>query len=238
LLIEKFEYKKLKREEVDGKRLYATPDGSAVPSVTTILSATVPEEKKQILRDWKARVGEKQAQAITTEAAGRGTRMHKYLEDYVKTGAMAEKPNNPFSWASHAMAHQIIDHGLKNVTEFWGVEVPVYFPGIYAGTTDCVGQHTSEDAILDFKQSNKWKKEEWIEDYFLQLAAYGEAHNEIHGTKINKGVILMAVKPKQDEKTLEILEPPQYLEFVISGDKYDMWRRKWWDRVEMYYSQR
>lgn len=231
----KYNYHSLERESVDGRRLYATPDGSRVPSVTTILDATKPQEKREALQRWRSSVGEERAQQITTEAAARGTRMHTYLENYVKTGAIKERGTNPFSWASHAMAEVVIENGLKNVDEFWGVEVPLYFPGIYAGTTDCCGIHNNQESILDFKQSNKPKRVEWIEDYFLQLCAYAEAHNEIYGTKIQKGVILMCIKPVTDDMG-NIISEPQYQEFVIEGEEFEHWRNRWWARVEQYYT--
>ena len=129
----KFNYQPIPREQVNGQRLYATPSGR-VPSVTTILDKTKPEEKRQALANWKRRVGEQQAQAITTEAASRGTRMHKFLEDYVKTGVVSEPGSNPYSKQSHVMAKHVIEHGLVNVNEIWGVEVPLYtnsLPSVY-----------------------------------------------------------------------------------------------------------
>jgi genome maintenance exonuclease 1 len=214
--------------------LYATPDGEKLPSVTTILDRTKSAESKQALNEWRKKVGAERAQAITTEAANRGTRMHSYLEHYVKTGEIKECGSNPFAWASHAMAQVVIDSGLKNVDEFWGVEVPLYFPGVYAGTTDCVGLHQGTASILDFKQTNKPKREEWIDDYKLQLAAYAEAHNEVHGTKIRKGVVLMCVKPDVSADG-HVMSEPKYQEFVIEGEDFDHWRREWWKRVELYY---
>ena len=83
LLKERYNYTPLDRASVEGKRLYATPDGTKVPSVTTILEKTKPLEKVQALANWRKAVGEKKATEIVTEAANRGTRMHKYLEDYV-----------------------------------------------------------------------------------------------------------------------------------------------------------
>lgn len=231
---QKFEYQALSRESVNGRRLYATPDGNRLPSVTTILEATKPEEKKQALQNWRNRVGHDKAQAITTEAANRGTRMHTYLEHYVKTGEIKERGSNPFSWPSHAMAKSVIDHGLKHVTEFWGVEIPLYFPKIYAGTTDGAGIHLGQESILDYKQTNKPKKREWVDDYFLQLCAYAEAHNEVYGTNINKGVVLMCVKPELD-KNNNVISTPEYQEFVIEGKEFDLYRQAWWQRVEKYY---
>ena len=234
LLTERYVYTPINRESVEGKRLYATPDGSKVPSVTTILDKTKPEEKRIALANWRKSVGEKKAQEITTEAANRGTRMHKYLEDYVKTGSIQPPGTNPYSKQSHAMAEVVIQQGLCNVNEIWGVEVPLYFPGLYAGTTDGLGLHLNEQAIIDYKQTNKPKKEEWIEDYYLQLTAYALAHNEVHGTQINKGVVLMCVQPKLNEK-LEMIDVPVYQEFILKPSDFSYWERRWWDRVEEYY---
>ena len=232
----RFEYVKIPRTSIEGQRLYTTPEGIAVPSVTTILSATMPEEKKKSLNEWRNRVGHDRAQQITTEAANRGTRMHTYLEHYVLTGERKPEPGNPFARPSWHMANEVIDQGLVHVDELWGVEVPLYFPQTYAGTTDGCGVHKGSQAIIDYKQSNKPKKREWIEDYFIQLAAYAEAHNEIHGTTINKGVILMAVQPEVDQQGL-VVKKPEYLEFVVEGFEFDMYRQLWWARVEQYYKQ-
>jgi len=150
--------------------------------------------------------------------------MHKYLEDYVNGEELKESVSNPYAQQSLDMAKVVIAEGLKDVDEFWGTEVALYHPKIYAGTTDCVGIHKGEGAILDFKQTNKPKKREWIEDYFLQLAAYAEAHNEVYGTNIKKGVVLMC---SADYK---------YQEFISEGAEFDMWRDLWWQRVEEYYT--
>jgi genome maintenance exonuclease 1 len=132
------------------------------------------------------------------------------------------------------MAETVIRDGLKNVNEFWGIEVPLYFPSVYAGTTDGAGIHLNEEAILDYKQTNKPKKREWIDDYFVQLCAYAEAHNELHGTRIRKGVILMCVKPDLDEQH-NIVGKPQYQEFVLEGAEFEKYRTLWWKKVEQYY---
>jgi genome maintenance exonuclease 1 len=230
LLQPKYTYTRLSRDESSGKRLYATPDGHKVPSVTTILDKTKPQEARDALARWKKSVGEKKAQEIVTEAAGRGTRMHKYLEDYVEQGHLSEPGTNPFSQQSHSMARVIVEQGLCNVSEVWGNEVPLYFPELYAGTTDCVGVHNGDQSILDYKQSNKPKKLEWIGDYFLQLTAYALAHNEVHGTNIRKGVIMMCVKPVDDN-------PPVYQEFILEPKDFDYWTEEWCKRVSQYYKQ-
>ena len=235
LLKERFVYTPIDRKSVEGKRLYALPDGSKVPSVTTILDKTKSQDKIDALNNWKKRVGEAKAQEIVTEAAGRGTRMHKFLEDYITTGVVNEPGTNPYSVQSHKMAKHIIEHGLKNVDEVWGVEVPLYYPGLYAGTTDCVGVHSADPAIMDHKQSNKPKKQEWIEDYYLQMVAYALAHNKVHGTNIRKGVVFMCVRPP--EITPMVWGEPTYQEFILKPEDFDYWETQWWNKVEQYYKQ-
>jgi genome maintenance exonuclease 1 len=222
---DKFIYQAIKRVDTPEGRRYATPDGQKLPSVTTVLSATTPEDKKQALQNWRNAVGPKKAQEISTEAASRGTRMHKWLEDYVKTGAIGVPGSNPYSIQSHQMANSIIQQGLANCSEFWGTEVPLYFPSVYAGTTDLVGVHDGSESIMDHKQTNKPKKREWIDDYFIQLAAYATAHNELHGTKIRKGVIFMC-----DPNAV-------YQEFIIEGTEFDHYQNEWYKRLELFYTQ-
>jgi len=150
--------------------------------------------------------------------------MHKFLEDFVKTGQISEPGSNPYSIQSHTMAQSIINQGLSKCDEYWGTEVPLYYPKIYAGTTDLCGIHNGSEAIMDHKQSNKLKKREWIDDYFIQLAAYASAHNEVHGTKIRKGVIFMCTADNV------------YQEFIIEGAEFDDWTDKWFKRLEEYYT--
>jgi genome maintenance exonuclease 1 len=150
--------------------------------------------------------------------------MHKYLEDYGRNNRVMPDPgSNPFSKQAHNMAQQIVEHGLKNADEIWGIEVPLYVPGLYAGTTDACGVYKGSPTIIDYKQTNKPKKTEWIEDYFLQLCAYAAAHNEVHGTDIKQGVILMC---SQD---------CQFQTWTVSGNEWNIWMDRWFDRVEQYY---
>ena len=226
LLRSKIIYKSLSRTEGESGRLYLCPDGSKVPSVTTILDRTKTEEKRQALANWKKRVGEQAAQTIVTEAAGRGTSMHKMIERWL-AGEDITPGSNLVHQQAHKMALKVIDELIKpNVTEVWGSEISLYFPNLYAGTTDCVGLWQGEPAIMDFKQTNKPKKREWIEDYFLQLTAYAQAHNELYGTDIKRGVILMCSKD---------LEPQL---FILEGEDFSDHSHRWWDRVEQYYAQR
>ena len=233
MIVSRYDYTPCDRETIDGKRHYCLPDGSKVPSVTTILDKTKPAEEREALNRWRKSVGEVRAQEITTEAANRGTRMHTYLENYVKSGDLSPLPSNPFAQPSWFMAAEVILKGLDNVDEFWGVEVPLYYSGLYAGTTDCLGLWKGCPAIMDFKQTNKPKKREWIGGYFLQLAAYAQAHNNMHGTDINTGVILMAAQPKLlPDNTYST---PEYMEFVVEGDEFAHWTEEWTKRVELYY---
>ena len=221
LIVNKFDYKPISRKQVNGKRLYETPDGNAVASVTTILDAT---KDKTHLIAWKKRVGEAKAQEIVTEAAGVGTRMHKYLEDYIDTGVWPQPGSNPYAQQAHGMA-QIIKDNVMDDVEVWGSEVALYMPSMYAGTTDLVGTYKGQPAIMDFKQTNKPKKEEWVVDYFLQLVAYAEAHNEVYGTNICEGHVFMCSRAGE------------YQQFDVWPDEYDEWRNEWYNRVYQYYEQ-
>ena len=225
MITEKFQYTQLKRNSVEGKRLYTTPNGTAVPSVTTILDKTKSEEKRQALANWKKRVGEAKAQEIVTEAAGRGTRMHKYLEDYCIESVLNSPGSNPFSQQANKMAQVIIDEGMCDVDEIWGTEVPMYFPELYAGTTDAVGVFNGEPSIIDFKQTNNPKKDEWVDDYKTQLVAYALAHNEVYETNIKQGVILMCSKDFEFQK------------WVLKGEEFELFTEHWLNRVQTYYRQ-
>jgi genome maintenance exonuclease 1 len=132
------------------------------------------------------------------------------------------------------MAKQIIEEAFPSVNEVWGCEVPLYYPGLYAGTTDGAGLHLGEESILDYKQTNKPKKQEWITDYYLQLVAYALAHNEVHGTRIRKGVVLMCVRPEVDQQG-NLISEPQYQEFRLEDKDFDHWEQQWWKRLELYY---
>jgi len=220
LITKRYDYQPIERKQVDGRRLYATPDGNAVASVTTILDAT---KDKTHLIAWKKRVGEAKAQEIVTEAAGVGTRMHKYLEDYIDTGEWPDPGSNPYAQQAHSMAEKIKTQALDHVDEIWGSEVNLYMPQMYAGTTDLVGQYKGQPSIMDFKQTNKPKKVEWVVDYFLQLVAYAEAHNEIYGTDIREGHVFMCSRAGE------------YQQFDIWPDEYEEWRNEWYERVYQYY---
>ena len=218
-----YRYPKTVREMVEGQRHYIL-NKEKLPSVTTILSATQSEEKRESLAKWRERVGEAEATRIVDSAGARGTAMHKILEKYVLGEGYLDETT--VGKQAHNMALQVIQSGLSNITEYYGTECTLYYPGLYAGQTDLVAIHKGEDAIIDFKQTNKPKRREWIEDYCLQLAAYAMAHNFIYKTKITKGVVMMCSKDNY------------YQEFVIEGAEFQKYKHNFLRRVDEYYKNR
>jgi genome maintenance exonuclease 1 len=229
-LVEKIKYKKCEQINLLGKRVYLTPDGEKLPSVTTILGAT---KDMTHLIEWRKRIGEDKAAQITKEASGRGTSMHKNLECFISR--VPRMPgNNAVHVVANKMADVIIEHGLSKVSEIWAMEQSLYYPGLFSGTTDLVCLHDGVPCIADYKQTNKPKDRKWIDDYFMQLLFYGTAHNEVYGTDIRKGVIFMAVKPPINESTGEIGES-KYQEFIVEGSDWQKYESMMWDKIEEYY---
>lgn len=218
--INKFIYPGTNRELVNGKRHYVIGEHK-LPSVTTILSATQSEEKKQKLAEWVAREGKAKADEIKQRAANRGSSMHKILEHMILGEGYADL--TPLGQQATSMAKVIAERGLSNVPEYYGTEVNVYYPGLYAGQTDLMCVHNGSDAIVDFKQTNKPKRREWIEDYFLQGAAYCMAHDTIYGTYIDKFVIMMCSADNY------------YQEFILQGKELKEYKYKWLERLDKYH---
>jgi hypothetical protein len=215
-----FTYPKSVRSIIDDERHYTLGE-EKLPSVTTILSATQDEEKKASLAKWKEKVGDVEADKIKNTAASRGTAMHTYLEHHINGGGLLDLSSE--GRAAESMAKTIIDKGLPDLHEIWGSEVVLHYPGLYAGATDLCGIYQGRDSIVDFKQSNKPKKDEWIVDYKLQLAAYATAHDCIYGTKIEQGVILMCT-------------PDNFFQrFIINGQQFREYKWMWLERVSKYY---
>jgi len=187
----KFIYPKSQRSLIQGKRHYDI-EQTKLPSVTTIISATQSEEKKQKLAEWKARLGDQAADRVRDVAAMRGTAMHTFLEAYIR--GTGHKDLTSIGKEAEPMAKKIISEGLSDLDEIWGSEVVLYYPDLYAGATDVVGIYNGRESIIDFKQTNKPKRREWIDDYFVQLGAYAMAHNYVYRTHIQSGVILMCSK--------------------------------------------
>lgn len=217
-----YNYQPLHRIDSDNGRKYNTPTGN-LPSVTTILSATKSEESKQMLQKWKDRVGESEAKRITAEASNVGTIMHSILENWV-----LNKEYDPGNNLIHRQAKMMADEVKKNISPFiseiWGSEVNLYYPDLYAGTTDLVGMWKGKPAILDFKQTNKPKKLEHVTDYYLQLTAYALAHNELYGTDIKEGHILMCSRDLQ------------YQQFDLLPENFNYWEDQLLAKLEIYYN--
>ena len=216
-LKEKYTYVDATRIEEHGTRLYDV-NGTRLPSVTTILGAT---KDQQFLKDWKAKVGEKRAEEIKNHSSRRGTSMHKFIESYV-TGVGYDDLTE-LGQEAKPMAEKVIEIGLAPVEEYYGSEVTLYYPGLYAGSTDLVCNHNGLETIVDFKQSNKPKKKEWVEDYYLQIAAYAMAHDYVHGSKIRQGVIMMCTPDLY------------YQEFRITDHELRQYKHRFLKRLDMYY---
>lgn len=214
-----FEYKRLERNDSPGGRTYG-PD--KLPSVTTILSAT---KDKSHLEAWAARVGQAEADRIRNEAATVGTHMHAVVENLL-LGHDLPTPQNWLAVKGYWMGYRLVEEFFGNLQSVWGAEVPVHYPGKYAGTSDCIGVYRDAESIIDFKQANKMKQRAWIEDYFVQLAAYAAAHNALHGTNIRQGVILMV---SQDGHTME---------FLTCDREFEGYKDTWMRRVDQYFAQK
>ena len=217
LIIEKYKYERLQRVEVDGKRRYAAPGGPPVASVTTILSGT---KDMTHLHEWRRRVGEKKAQEIVTEAAGVGTIMHNMLESW----SLNEEYTGTNMLQAKMMAETVIKNVEADIDEVWGSEVNLCYPGLYAGTTDLVGIYKGRPTIMDFKQTNRPKKREWIDDYYMQAAAYGMAHNEVFDTKIEHTAIFMCSRDCEWQL------------WEAGPEEFKVWEEKWAQRVSDFYN--
>ena len=219
----KYIYPTSTRSLLNDERVYDVSQ-EKLPSVTTILSATQPQDKLDSIAKWKAKVGEVEADKIKNTAANRGTIMHSILEGYILEKEVLDMTEAGVQ--AHSMAKTIIDKGLPDLEEIWGSEVVVSYPGLYAGATDLVGVYMGRDSIIDFKQSNKPKRIEWITDYKLQMVAYAMAHNYVHGSEIEQGVILMCT-------------PDNFFQrFIINGSEFRALSHEWLARVDAYYKVR
>ena len=213
----KYNYVQVSRSETHGSRTYDV-DGTKLPSVTTILAQT---KDQSYLNKWKAKVGHEEAERIKNLSSKRGTSMHKFIEKHI-TGVGYDDLTE-IGQQAKPMAQKIIDIGLTPVTEYYGSEVSLYYPGLYAGSTDLVCMHNGKETIADFKQANKPKREDWIEDYFLQISAYAMAHDYVHGSNIEQGVIMICTPDLY------------YQEFKFDGEMMKNYRHKFLQRLSQYY---
>ena len=221
--VKKYVYPRSTREAIAGLRHY-TVDGQEqkLPSVTTVLGQTQPKEKRESLDRWRKRVGAREAEKITRDAAIRGTAMHKYLEDLILGQRSLDL--TPLVQEATTMAEIIVDRGLNDCSEIYGTEAVLYYPGLYAGSCDLIANYKDKLSIIDFKQTNKPKQREWIGDYFLQMGAYGMAHDAVYGTSIEQGIIMMCSKDGF------------YQQFMIEGEEFRDAKHKFLGRLDEFYS--
>ena len=222
-IVNKYVYPSSSRANISGLRHY-TIDGAEekLPSVTTVLSQTQPKEKQESLERWRNKVGLREAQKITRDAAIRGTAMHKYLEDLLRGQRSLDL--TPLGVEAENMAKIIVERGLNDCSEIYGIEATLYYPNLYAGSVDLVAKYKDKVSIIDFKQTNKPKQREWIGDYFLQMAAYGMAHDAVYGTNIEQGVIMMCSKDGY------------YQQFVIEGKEFREAKHNFLGRLDGFYN--
>ena len=218
----KFNYPKSIRAYYNGQRLYDIGN-EKLPSVTTILSATESEEKKASLERWKNRVGRKEADLISRQSLSRGSAMHDFLEKFILNQLNLDLLVD--NSLEKQMADQIIENGLRNdLSEVYGVEATLYYPGKYAGAADLLGVYMGKETILDFKTGNKPRRDEWNDEYYLQLGAYSLAHDKVYGTNIKQGVILLCTKDLMFQR------------FIVDSERLKDCQKRFLKKVEQYYS--
>ena len=216
-----YKYPPCTRSTTDGIRTYEI-GLERLPSVTTILDATKSDESKKKLSQWMLIKGKTEATRIKNLAAERGTAMHTYLEKYLDNSGHLDLTDT--GRVAKPMAETVIKQGINGkLSEIWGTEITLYYPGLYAGVTDVVGVYDYEDSIIDFKQSNRPKRKEWVEDYFMQIGAYALAHNYVHRTQITQGVILMCTPDCFFQK------------FIVKGKEFIKYQHKFLEKVGKYY---
>ena len=218
-----YKYPKSTRSLIEGNRHYDI-NQEMLPSVTTILQETQSDEKKASLANWRQKVGENEAERIKNEAASRGTAMHQFLEFYLRNEKILDLSDE--GQVASGMGQVIIDQGFSELKEIWGSEVTLFYPGLYAGSTDLCGIYSGRESIIDFKQTNKPKRREWIEDMFLQLGAYAMAHDVIYNTCVDQGVILMCSKDGFFQK------------FTSTGKEFTRFKHKFLEKVGQFYQKK
>lgn len=175
-------------------RYYTIEDGSRFRSVTTVLNEKLD---KTGLIEWKKRVGEAEAQRISTQAARRGTAVHSLAENYVLNKEDYSKGAMPVNVFTFNQIKKLLDDHVDNIL---GVELPLYSRALnVAGRTDLVAEFDGVPSIIDFKTSRKQKREEWIESYFLQTTVYAMMFEELYGIDIPRISILVAVDDEEGQ---------------------------------------
>lgn len=215
-----YQYPELTRVEKNDVRYYQDSLSNLVPSVTTILSATGDHSG---IDAWKRRVGPKTAKAVVDEATTIGTAVHLAIENYLYGKEWEQFTDDKMGMLAHQIAKRFICDCLGDIDEVWGLESGLVLDGLYAGTADCIGIFRGKPTIIDFKTAKKIKRKDWIEDYFLQGAAYANAHNVMYKTNIESIAILMV-----DRDLL-------FKEFLVNSIEFNSYTEKWKKRLIGYY---
>ena len=190
----KFDYPDISTVSHSGQRWYDCPNGF-YPSITTILGNTEPPEKVASLQNWKDSLGHVKAAEVSKKATDHGTNVHLLAERYLKKEQVDATINGQPVPTPDMAAFNALKLKLNKIDEIWGQEVALYSETIeVAGRCDLVGMYKGIPCIVDFKTSSRVKQRKDIEAYELQLAFYGIAHNEMFGTDINTGIILMVAE--------------------------------------------
>jgi len=201
--------------ESTGRRVYNTPTGRRYPSVTTVLA----EKSKDVILNWRNRIGADQANAISRVAAGRGTGMHKAAERYLdnQTPFDTTKTINPLHFEMFKKLMPLLDR----VDNIHCQETALYSHHLrLAGTVDCIGEFDGKLSIIDFKSSTKPKKKEWISGYFMQAAAYAIMYEELTKIPINRLAVLVAVEDDEPQVFTEFRDK-WVSELLVWRDNYE-----------------
>jgi genome maintenance exonuclease 1 len=185
-------YEDLESVTTEEGRRYQTPEGNVYPSITTVLKHLSEES----IQKWKKRVGEKEAEVVSRRAAERGTYVHEMIEKYLNNDPQYRNGYMPYVVQSFLTVKDVLD---KHIGDIYAQEVPLYSDELgVAGRVDCVAEFDDEIAIIDFKTSKKYKKPQWIENYFMQEAFYALAWEERTSVPIDKLVTIVAVHETED----------------------------------------
>lgn len=196
-------------------------------SVTTIISKQSPEVKQSV-QEWKNVIGHDKAEQIINNSLNVGNRMHDILHY-----RLTEKPNyeslfkkNYLFKLASKLADRIQETYLEaNLDEIWGAEEPLFVPDLYAGRADLIGIYNGKPSIIDFKNGYKDKKEEYMDNYFKQSAAYALAHNYLFDTEIDQFVILFA---NSTDQTVQ--------EKIFTGDDFKYWKDEWLSTLNSFFA--
>ena len=202
-------FESLPTENIDGKRYYVTPTGEKYPSVTSVTGLM----NRKGIQEWRKRVGAEKANKISTQAARHGTSAHQLFEDYIRNDNFEEKFKGAMPTTQQAFIS--LEKQLNQIGLVHGLESPLYSHKLQlAGRVDCIAEWDGKISVIDFKTSAKPKKEEWIQNYFIQETAYAKMFEELTGKTVESIITMIAVSngtsqlfiEKPSEKYTEKLE--------------------------------